>query len=92
VEQPEPTTPEPAGAPHAPTCAACGVAMEEGVLLDHAHFGFAYPASWKRGPFRGLGRLNVSFGKLAVKSFRCPRCARVELYAPAVVRGPRKPL
>ena len=87
------TPPEPDARP-APSCLACGVALEEGFLLDHAHLGIPYAADWASGPRKQglLGAHVAGRRRLPIRAFRCPSCERIELYAPAVSRPRKRPL
>lgn len=68
-----------------PKCPKCGAAMEEGFVVDETHHGVRQ-SSWVEGEpvpsfWRGLKLSGHS--RLKVTTFRCPKCAYLESYAPA---------
>jgi len=68
----------------APVCPKCSVALERGVVVDHAHYGLPMLQSWVAGVatkhwFTGL---QVPRGrKMPVATWRCPSCGYLESYA-----------
>ena len=69
-----------------PKCPACSVLMAEGYILDNVYGeGLRKAAEWVAGqPVRTFwGGLNTSKKyKVAVLSFRCPKCGLLREYAP----------
>jgi hypothetical protein len=78
-----------AGSEHpAPECARCRVPLEEGFLIDAAHYGVPYAGQWASGA-RKQGFFGVHLAgrrKLPVTAYRCPGCARLELFAFPIAR------
>ena len=67
-----------------PVCAKCGVAMEEGFILD-VTYGARLQSEWIEGtpePSRWSGLKVKGKEHLPVTTFRCPRCGYLESYAP----------
>ena len=68
-----------------PKCPTCDVSLAEGYILDNMYGeGARKPAEWVEGkPLRyWWGGLKTSGRrKLAVSSFRCPRCGLLREYA-----------
>jgi hypothetical protein len=59
--------------------------MEPGFLVDHSRQTFARPGQWVSGePARSIW-FGVKTGgrkRITMTAHRCPRCGRLELYAP----------
>jgi ribosomal protein S27AE len=70
-----------------PSCPRCSVAMEQGFMMDHSHRSFGNPGQWISGePERSIwfGTKTRDRRRLTVAAFRCPRCGRLEMFAPEV--------
>ena len=67
-----------------PECAKCRNAMEPGFVLDRAHGGVAQ-STWIDGEAEKsiwVGLRLKGHQRLAVTTYRCPRCGYLESYAP----------
>ncbi len=67
-----------------PACAKCSTGMEPGFVLDYTH-GAMTQSSWVEGepePSFWTGIKIKGHQKLAVTTFRCPKCGYLESYAP----------
>ena len=66
------------------TCAGCGGTMEEGFVLDRAHYSFPAEQQWTGGvPERSFWTgLKIDEERLyTVVTYRCVGCGRLESYA-----------
>ena len=73
-----------------PTCPKCAASMERGFLIDQdAMGGGRHAAEWGEGaPERSVwtGLKLRGRERYVVRSYRCPQCGYVELYAHAADR------
>ena len=70
--------------PRAPECPSCRTTLDAGYVLDNSR-NMHVPATWVADPpEKGfLGSLKTKGHEQAqVMAFRCPKCRRLELYAP----------
>ncbi len=69
----------------APLCPACKSIMEVGFTLDHGHFDSPKVARWAEGepkPSFWHGLALKGKERLAIVTYRCPRCGLLQSYAP----------
>lgn len=65
------------------TCAKCGAAMKEGVVLDHTQ-GQRAVTTWLEGPIEKSALFGVKVHGhkvLEVTTYRCTKCGFLEAYA-----------
>ena len=69
-----------------PTCPQCAIAMERGFTVDRSHHSYAVPGQWVSGePERSIWfgvRTGGGRKRLTMAVYRCPRCGRLEFFAP----------
>jgi Domain of unknown function (DUF6487) len=69
-----------------PTCPTCRVAMEVGFVVDYAHANSPTVAKWTAGaPEKSFwfGLKLRGKERVPIVTYRCPKCALLQLYAPA---------
>ncbi|MEQ1892744.1 MAG: PF20097 family protein [Planctomycetota bacterium] len=65
-------------------CPKCSSEMEQGVLVDHAHYGLPTRQTWAAGEMRKgwIGGERMPAGREAkVTTWRCSSCGYLESYA-----------
>lgn len=70
----------------APICPSCRQPMDEGFVVDHGDHGRAAQEQWVSGTpmksfWTGLKTSGEGIKRLAVTTFRCPKCGRLESFA-----------
>lgn len=66
------------------TCPRCGGRMEQGFVPEYTHHSSVRLSQWVAGaPERGWFGLKLrGRRKMAIETYRCPRCGYLESYAP----------
>jgi hypothetical protein len=71
------------------TCLICDVPMETGFVIDKADGDLPTVAEWMQGPPEtnfvwrlDLGLKTKGRNRLPITALRCPKCGRVDLFAP----------
>ena len=65
-------------------CASCGGAMQEGFIMDRAHYNFPAEQQWVEGEAQHsfwTGLKTDGRQQFKVETYRCEKCGRLESYA-----------